>query len=139
MSYEFKMPWPPSVNAWKTPFRNRMILTKRGREYRVKALDEMAKLGLTGENILNNVHVSLVLNPPTLRKYDIDNFCKSLFDAMTHADFWVDDDQIIQLTIRKGCKTLGGNVEVKVIEVENHKQIENHYSEMLKELQGNTN
>ena len=119
MSYEFKMPWPPSVNAWKTPFKNRMILTKRGRDYRVKALKDLADIGLTGENIENNVHVHLTLNPPTLRRYDIDNFCKSVFDALTHADFWVDDEQIQKLTIEKGCKTAGGNVVIKVIEIEN--------------------
>jgi len=117
MSYNFKMPWPPSVNAWMKPINNRLILTKRGREYRVKALDELAKLGLTGENIEGPVHVHLTLNPPTLRKYDIDNFCKSVFDALTHADFWVDDEQIIRLTIKKGCKTAGGNVVLKIIEV----------------------
>lgn len=37
--YEFTLPFPPSVNAWKTPFRGRMILTKKGREYRMAAIN----------------------------------------------------------------------------------------------------
>lgn len=37
--YEFTLPYPPSVNAWETPFRGRMILTKKGREYRTKNKD----------------------------------------------------------------------------------------------------
>lgn len=112
--YEFEMPWPPSVNVWKTPFRSRMILTKRGREYREKALKHLGEIGLTSELLDCSVSVSLVLNPPSLRKYDIDNFCKSLFDALSLAEFWVDDSQIERLTIEKGVKTPPGNVLVKV-------------------------
>ncbi len=112
--YDFEMPWPPSVNAWKSPFRNRMILTKRGREYREQALIQLKELGYTNENIKGNVSVSLVLNPPTARRYDIDNFCKSLFDALTLAKFWIDDEQIQKLTIKKGVKTKGGNIKIKV-------------------------
>ena len=56
----------------------------------------------------------MVLNPPTLRKYDVDNFNKALFDGLTHAGFWVDDEQIQRLSISKGVKTVGGNVVVSV-------------------------
>ena len=114
MSYEFEMPWPPSVNAWKSPFRNRMILTKRGRTYRLDALEELKKLGLTGELLSSRLSVSLVLNPPTLRKYDIDNFCKSLFDALTAGEFWLDDEQVDRLVVTKGVKTKGGNIQINV-------------------------
>lgn len=112
--YEFKMPFPPSVNAWKTPFRNRMILSKRGREYRKQVNTELEMLGLAGENLQGNLSVSLTLNPPTLRRYDIDNFTKSLFDAFTLSNFWGDDEQVVKLIIYKGEKQAGGNVMVKV-------------------------
>lgn len=112
--YDFSMPWPPSVNAWKSPFKNRMILTKRGREYRAEALSVIGQLGLSNENIKCDVHVSLILNPPTMRRYDIDNFCKSLFDALSLAGFWLDDSQIVSLSIKKGGKELGGNIQVSV-------------------------
>lgn len=112
--YEFTMPYPPSVNVWKTPFKNRMILTKRGRDYRTEALKALNELGLTNEGLESKVSVHLVLNPPSNRRYDIDNFCKSLFDAMSKANFWVDDEQIYSLSIKKGVKTEGGNVQVSV-------------------------
>ena len=112
--YEFTLPWPPSVNAWKNPFRNRMILTKRGRDYRKLVLSEAERLGLAGELIEGELTVKLVLNPPTLRRYDVDNFSKSLFDALTCAKFWVDDEQVIEMNVKKGVKTKGGNVEVKI-------------------------
>ena len=114
MSYKFTMPWPPSINGYWRTFRNRQIISKRGREYRVKAIEQLVQLGLSGENVSGDLHVSLVLNPPTLRKYDVDNFSKALFDAMGHADFWLDDDQIISLNIKKGVKTKGGNIEIVV-------------------------
>ena len=114
MIYEFEMPWPPSVNVWKTPFRNRMILTKRGRDYRQSVIDKCKELGIDNDLIECNVSISMVLNPPTLRKYDIDNFCKSLFDGLTKAAFWVDDEQITHLNIKKGIKVKGGNVKLKI-------------------------
>ena len=112
--YDFNMPWPPSVNCWKTPYRNRMILTKRGREYREDAIEALCKIGLFGEEIDCRISVKLTLNPPTARKYDIDNFCKSLFDALTHGKFWLDDEQIDRMTVIKGDKVKGGNVNVIV-------------------------
>lgn len=114
MSYEFIMPWPPSVNGYWRTFQNRQIISKRGREYRKSAVDRLYDLKLNDECITSNVSVSLVLNPPTLRRYDIDNFNKALFDAMSMANFWLDDEQIHNLSITKGEKVKGGNVLVKV-------------------------
>jgi crossover junction endodeoxyribonuclease RusA len=114
MNYEFEMPWPPRVNARTNPFRNRMILSKRGREYRVDALAALKELGIDKELVSSRLSVSLVLNPPTLRKYDIDNFCKSLFDALTVGEFWIDDEQVDRLIVTKGVKTKGGNIQIKV-------------------------
>lgn len=112
--YEFTLPWPPSVNVWTRVFKGRKILTKRGREYRKSVAEAMESLKLSQESIQEPLAVSLVLNPPTLRKYDIDNFTKSLFDALTHCGFWGDDEQVIRLLIEKGEKTPPGNVQVKV-------------------------
>lgn len=114
MDYELELPWPPSVNAWKTPIGNRMILTKRGRDYR-KAVDlEMKRLGLHGEGVQGPLSVHVTLNPPSLRRYDVDNFTKSIFDALTHSGFWLDDDQIQSMTVSKGAKVAGGSVLLRV-------------------------
>lgn len=112
--YEFTLPWPPSVNVWTRVFEGRKILTKRGREYRKAVAEAMESLKLAQESIQEPLSVSLVLNPPTLRRYDIDNFTKSLFDALTHCGFWGDDEQVVRLLIEKGEKTPPGNVLVKV-------------------------
>lgn len=112
--YKFTMPWPPSVNQWKTPFKNRAILTRKGREYRTAVAVSMTENRLSGEMLSQRLKVTLTLNPPTARRYDVDNFSKSLFDALTHCGFWVDDEQVDVLVVRKGQKTAGGNVEVSV-------------------------
>ena len=112
--YEFELPFPPSVNACWRVFRNRSILSRRGREYRAEAIKAMKLQGLYKEGVSERLSVSLTLHPPTLRKYDIDNFCKASFDALSHAGFWVDDEQIDVLTIKKSEKVRGGKLVVKV-------------------------
>ena len=91
-----------------------MILSKRGREYRKEAIDRLKELGLYKELLDCNLSVSMVLNPPTLRRYDIDNFNKALFDSLSHGEFWLDDEQVVNLNIRKGEKVKGGNVKMKI-------------------------
>ncbi len=112
--YEFELPWPPSVNGYWRTFRNRQIISKRGREYRANAIEIMQSYGLSGEMLTERLQVSLTLYPPTIRKYDIDNFCKAAFDALSHCKFWVDDEQIDKLTISKGNKTPPGKIVIKV-------------------------
>jgi crossover junction endodeoxyribonuclease RusA len=112
--YEFELPWPPSVNGYWRTFRNRQIISKRGREYRSNAIDLMQSYGLSGEMLTERLQVHLTLHPPTLRKYDVDNFCKATFDALSHAGFWEDDEQIDSLSIKKAEKIKGGRVIIRV-------------------------
>lgn len=112
--YEFELPFPPSINGYWRSFRGRQIISARGRNYRVFVLDRMMDLGLICEDISKDIEVSITLNPPTLRSYDVDNFCKAIFDALTHAKFWIDDSQVQKLTIKKGEKIQNGNVLIVV-------------------------
>lgn len=112
--YEFSMPWPPSVNGYWRSFRGRQIISKRGREYRKSAILRLSENSLCGESLSRRLSVCVTLNPPTLRKYDIDNFCKAVFDALSKAEFWLDDEQIFRLIIEKGEKVKGGRVDLKI-------------------------
>lgn len=105
MSYEFTMPWPPSVGSCWRAVRNRLILSKRGRDYRANAIAHLIDIKLYNELLSEPLRVELVLNPPTLCRYDIDNFNKALFDALSHGNFWVDDELVVELKIKKGVKT----------------------------------
>ena len=112
--YEFELPFPPSINGYWRTFRNRQIISKKGRDYRSHAAMHMSFISLSCEEIRDHVSVSIVLNPPTLRRYDIDNFCKAIFDSLTHSGFWLDDSQVQKLTIEKGEKVAGGCVKISV-------------------------
>lgn len=112
--YRFTLPYPPSINGYWRNFRGRQIISKRGREYVNLVAEKMLELKLHSEMIGCDVNFSMTINPPTLRKYDVDNFTKGVFDALTKCGFWVDDDQVQQLTVKKGEKVKGGNVEIIV-------------------------
>ncbi|ANJ65538.1 putative RusA-like endodeoxyribonuclease [Pseudoalteromonas virus vB_PspP-H6/1] len=113
-SYKFTLPYPPSINGYWRTFRNRQIISKRGRDYVKSVGSEMLSLGLHSENIDYPVNFRMVINPPTLRSYDVDNFTKGVFDALSKCGFWVDDSQVQKLTVIKGEKVKGGNVEIVV-------------------------
>ena len=116
MSYEFELPFPPSVNQWKTPFKGRAILTKRGRDYRAKVIEAMQSLGLSDEMLSGRLTVKICLYMPDRRRRDIDNYLKSLLDGLTHAGFWVDDDQIDSLTVKRCGIEKGGRAVIRVEE-----------------------
>lgn len=116
--YEFYLPWPPSVNGYWRSFRSRQIISKKGREYRSHVIASMESLGLSGEFISDRLSVEISLYPPTERKYDIDNFCKGIFDGLTHCKFWADDEQVDRLAIKKRSKTKGGRVRIQVYKLD---------------------
>jgi crossover junction endodeoxyribonuclease RusA len=112
--YKFTLPYPPSINGYWRSFRGRQIISKRGREYVKLVANEMLDLDLHSEMIGDDITFEMTINPPTLRKYDVDNFTKGVFDALTKCNFWIDDEQVQKLTVRKGIKVKNGNVEVAI-------------------------
>lgn len=120
MSYEFTMPWPPTMNHYHQPVKIgksvRIIKGAKARQYAKDMELHLESLGLRNKMISENVKlsVSLTLNPPTLARYDVDNRAKGVLDALSNANFYADDSQIHRLTVSKGEKIKGGNVIVKV-------------------------
>lgn len=112
--YKFEMPWPPTVNHWHQPCRNRIIKGVKAREYESKAVAHIKGLSLGSEALSSNLRVSLTLHPPTLARYDIDNRTKGVFDSLSAAGFWIDDCQVVSLTIKKAEKIKFGKVIVEV-------------------------
>lgn len=112
--YKFTLPYPPSINGYWRNFKGRQIISKRGRDYANSVAEKMLELKLHSEMISCNVTFEMTINPPTLRKYDVDNFTKGVFDALTKCGFWVDDEQVQKLTVAKGVKTPAGNVEISI-------------------------
>lgn len=114
MDYKFELPWPPSVNSLRACVRNRLITTKRGRDYFALVSKKMDKLGLSGEGIADRVVIGIMMHPPTLRKYDVSNFLKAYEDALVKCGF-IDDDHLIEYSfIGKGEKIKGGKLDISV-------------------------
>lgn len=112
--YEFDMPWPPSVNHWHQPCRGRIIKGKAARDYEKLAVEHLKSIGIFGEHVAQDLCVKLELMPPTMARYDIDNRTKGVFDSLSAAGFWIDDSQVVELSIVKGDKIKGGLVNVCV-------------------------
>lgn len=49
---------------------------------------------------------------------DIDNLCKSIFDAITNARFWDDDSQLIDLSAKKRYDKKNPRVEFELYRIE---------------------
>ncbi len=118
--YKFVMPWPPTLNHYHQPVRMkkgaRIIKGAKARRYAEEMESYLKEIGLHNEMIPEDkkLCMTMVLNPPTLARYDIDNRTKGVMDALSNANFYADDEQVHKLTISKGEKIKGGNVEVTV-------------------------
>ena len=118
------LPFPPSVNSYYRSIRMgkscRVLISKRGREYRQDMIDLIAKLvhddtayqGLFP--FVQRLGMTVTLNAPTRRKYDIDNRSKALLDALQHARVYEDDEQIDELTLKRGDIIKGGQAIVNI-------------------------
>lgn len=131
---KLELPWAPSVGMYWRPFaiptgarcpacgqpsgRSRpvMTLTKDARMYRSDVASAIRKQlgGARIQPYRTPVQVDLELRAPDRRRRDVDNFCKGVLDALTHAGIWVDDSQIDQLNIRRGRVLRGGLVVVLI-------------------------
>lgn len=116
------LPFPPSTNTiWRSmrsgPMAGRVLLSKAGREYR-KAVHAavIAQIGARGA-FGGRLRVLIQLHPPTAHRRDVDNYCKAVIDALTHAAVWIDDEQIDVLQITRGEIMAGGLAVVEVEEI----------------------
>ena len=132
MELTLTLPWPPSVNHYKTI--GALTKTKSGKLYQkrvnsretigyyyqvfmhVKQLMplEWAKIPDDGTKAF---FVGIDLYPPNKRRYDIDNRLKVLLDSLVHANVIKDDHQIHRLFVQK-MRTIGeGKVVVRIQEL----------------------
>jgi crossover junction endodeoxyribonuclease RusA len=107
------LPWPPSINTYWRAFRGRVILSKKGRIYRDRAVEViLGVLGGRPEPIEGAVSVTITYFPPDKRRRDVDNYHKAILDAFSHARIWVDDIQVDQLALYRGTIQAPGRAEV---------------------------
>lgn len=115
------LPLPPSVNSYRTIFRNRMGISKAGKEFKLQVQDyvleyRVPKLGTA------RLEMKVVLYPRDRRKQDIDNRIKALWDALTDAGVFDDDEQIDVLIVERGEIRKGGGCLVMIDEIDATRQ-----------------
>lgn len=115
------LPLAPTVNnVWKHKAVGRramVYMSKEGVEFRKKITQIIQEKSLHNLKLESRLQVEIELLMPDKRKRDIDNFCKSTLDALTHAGLWVDDSQIDILNVVRGDNVKGGLMHVLVREL----------------------
>jgi crossover junction endodeoxyribonuclease RusA len=114
MSYEFDLPMPPSINGYRACVRNRLITSKRGRDYFVAVQAAMDELNLSGEMIEKPVSIHLTIHPRTRAKFDVSNYLKAYEDALVKCGFLEDDHWIEYSGIKKGEVIKGGLLKLRI-------------------------
>lgn len=106
------LPWPPSVNTYWRTFRGRMLLSKKGREYRGAVCEQVADQFI-GKFGAERIEVVIEAFRPDNRRRDLDNILKGVLDSLAHAGVYDDDSQIHKLTVFWGPH-IGGYVKVRI-------------------------
>ncbi len=123
----FELPWPPSVNRyWRSTVVQRrrggkrvpsiaVLLSEDGRRYRDDVVRRI-RYGHRGaiSPLSCALAVELVAHPPDRRRRDLDNLCKSVLDALEHANVYRDDAQIDDLRIVRAPVIRNGALLVTV-------------------------
>ena len=113
---EFDLPFPPSINQYYRRTGKRTLISRNGRAFREKVCSIIANSGI--EKLDGPLEVHLELYPPDKRKRDVDNYQKSLLDAMEKGGVYKNDSQIIRLETTKCEPVAGGGVIVRIWKLE---------------------
>jgi crossover junction endodeoxyribonuclease RusA len=111
MTISFRLPYPPSMNHYWRRVGNKTIISRGGREYRVKVVSLLADFS---EPLQGPLKIVISLRPPDRRRRDVDNVLKPMLDAIQHGGVYVDDSQIVDLQITKGEPAKDGFVDIQL-------------------------
>ena len=115
--YEFTLPYPPSVNSYWRQGRGNTYINKKGREYR-QAVRELLVEKSLDINTTARLNIRIVANVPDRRRRDIDNILKAVLDSLEHGGFMENDSQIDVLKVVRGGVVRGGQLSIRVTEIE---------------------
>src|SRR6056297_1290137 len=97
--FKLNLPFPPSVNTYWRHVGNRVLVSKKGRQYQATVSSILHRKKL--KTLEGDLIVDVRLVPPDRRRRDVDNSMKALLDAMQFGGVYLDDSQIVRLTIEK--------------------------------------
>ena len=112
--------FPPSANThWRMTMINgapRMLLSAKGRSYRTQVVQDLFQCGFQPVQMFKTERLALwvTLCPPDRRVRDIDNFIKSLLDALAGGHVFYNDSQIDKITIERGAIVKDGRAYIDI-------------------------
>lgn len=111
------LPYPPSANKIYRHTRHGVMLSSQTKKFRQQVSDYIEQIWPVGfATIKGDLHVEVALSPPArIRRRDIDNPIKSLFDALTHAGIWEDDSQVSSLLVTFATDAAPGVATVRIL------------------------
>ncbi len=92
--------YPPSLNSYYRTVNGRIIISKKGREYRSAVALELLLQDLT---IFGKARLNVIISAfmPDNRRRDLDNMLKCVLDALQKNGVYDDDSQIDHLAITR--------------------------------------
>ena len=112
------IPYPPSVNTYWRAVKGRVIISKRGREYRDAVHIAIRELDIDNLPLLNRLRVVINATMPDKRRRDLDNINKAAPDGLGYAGIFGDDEQIDDLRVIRGDVLYPGCLEVEITEID---------------------
>lgn len=115
---ELALPHPPSVNHYWRHVGAKVLISKRGRQYRkavaAAVAERRAERKCCQQPMTGRLELTIWLFPPTTARRDVDNYLKAVLDSLEYAGVYEDDSQIDRLVIERGKKIKGGGVDVMI-------------------------
>ncbi|QDV62633.1 RusA family crossover junction endodeoxyribonuclease [Crateriforma conspicua] len=96
---KLKLPYPPTINHYWRHVGQRVLISKKGREYRADVSGYLHRKGV--QPLEGPLSVDIELHMPDRRRRDIDNVLKAMLDALQWGGAFLDDNQIVRLAIEK--------------------------------------
>ena len=116
MICELYTSYPPTVNNYYVKTQRGVFISQKGKKFRTEVLKDVLEQLNGMPPITGRIRVDIVFWPPDKRQRDEDNIKKGLYDALTHANVWLDDSQIDQSFSYRGEPVFGGRLYIKVRE-----------------------
>lgn len=126
--FKATLPMPPSVNHYwaksvkRAKGRNyvHVRLSDRAMKFRNDVVAQVADIAQRHGSIRTHngrIKAVVTLHGATKHSFDVDNYGKGLFDALTYCKVYKDDSQIDQLEVKRGEVIKGGRVDVELYEL----------------------
>lgn len=112
---QLTLPYPPSVNNYWRHVKNKVLLSRAGRAYRV---DVQAAVIIAGRpRASGRLSLAIFLEMPDRVRRDLDNVQKAILDGLGHAGVYEDDSQIDRITVIRGPVVPPGAAVIEIHEI----------------------